>query len=259
MSQQTATTAMPDVDLDADVPRRLSSPFTEWAEYFEKNLERHAHLDATIPWQSTTPLSAVDAAAIARSLQRFELGERGEGTSLRAKARLLDDPVYDATLSLFVSEEQKHSALFGRALERFGVHPLGAHWSDAAFVRLRRLLGLRTEIMLFLIAETVALEYFFALERSDDPVIRGVARRVLTDEVEHIRFQVAQLQLFFAGATTGARMLAAAASWIVAVGAATVIALDHGPALRIGGIGPVRFWGKGLRHFRRALRSALAP
>lgn len=190
--------------------------------------------------------------ATSQSLQRFELGERGEGTGLMSKAAARGDADYDAALVLFVQEEQKHSALFARALKRFGVEPLAAHWSDGAFVVLRRLMGLRTEITLFLVAETVALEYFGALHRSLDPVIHGVAERVLTDEVEHIRFQIDQLRVGFERVSPVGRMLAAAAAWTVAVGAATVVALDHGPALRACGLRPFTFWGRALRHFRLA-------
>ncbi|MFB2554928.1 ferritin-like domain-containing protein [Herbiconiux liangxiaofengii] len=233
-----------------------TGPFTAWAEYFSRNTARHDRLDRTIPWGAISPLPAADIAAIARSLQRFELGESGEGEGLRSKARRRFDRDYDTALELFVAEEQKHSALFGRALRRFGVGPLHEHWSDAAFVRLRRLMGLRTEVTLFLIAETVALEYFAALERSADPVLRGVARRVLTDEVEHIRFQIAQLQVGLRRVPAGVRMLAAAAAWVVAAGAATVVAVDHGPALRAGGLRPAVFWGRAMRHFRRAAASA---
>ncbi|WP_382310006.1 ferritin-like domain-containing protein [Herbiconiux sp. UC225_62] len=226
--------------------------FAVWGEYFEANLVRHARLDAQIPWASRSPLPSAARVATSQSLQRFELGERGEGTGLMSKAAARGDADYDAALVLFVQEEQKHSALFARALKRFGVEPLAAHWSDGAFVVLRRLMGLRTEITLFLVAETVALEYFGALHRSLDPVIHGVAERVLTDEVEHIRFQIDQLRVGFERVSPVGRMLAAAAAWTVAVGAATVVALDHGPALRACGLRPFTFWGRALRHFRLA-------
>ncbi|MFB2596451.1 ferritin-like domain-containing protein [Herbiconiux sp. P17] len=229
-----------------------TSTFTVWREYFEANPARHERLDAQIPWASSSPLSSADRVAIAKSLQRFELGERGEGTGLMSKAGARGDGVYDAALVLFVQEEQKHSALFARALDRFGVEPLSAHWSDGAFVVLRRLMGLRTEIALFLIAETVALEYFGALHGSPDPVVHGVAERVLTDEVEHIRFQIDQLRAGFERVSPAGRMLAAAAAWTVALGAATVVAVDHGPALRACGLRPFTFWGRALRHFRLA-------
>jgi hypothetical protein len=226
-----------------------TSPFASWVAYFTANLARHDRLDAHIPWDSNLTLPKEHADAIARSLQRFELGESGDGIGLLGKARRVAGADQCAALVLLVAEEQKHSALFGAALQRFGTERLTSHWSDAAFVRLRRLLGLRTEVTLFLIAETVALEYFAALARCGDLAVQGVAQRILTDEVEHIRFQVDQLRAAFDGVPRSRRMLAATAAWVVAVGAATVLAVDHAPALRACGLRPITFWHRALRQF----------
>ncbi|RFA23389.1 ferritin-like domain-containing protein [Subtercola boreus] len=230
--------------------------FAIWDDYFEANLARHDRLDALIPWNTVSLLPAGDVVALARSLQRFELGESGEGEGLRSKARKRNDPAYDRALVRFVAEEQKHSALFGAALAGSGEKRLTSHWSDAAFVVLRRLMGLRTEVTLFLIAETTAMEYFRALGRCGDPVIRGVARRVLTDEVEHVRFQIDQLRVGFEHTPQAGRMIAAAAACVVAAGAATVLALDHAPAMRACGLHPLLFWGRALRAFGRAVPQA---
>ncbi|PPF79763.1 hypothetical protein C5B96_12090 [Subtercola sp. Z020] len=230
--------------------------FGVWEKYFDANLERQARLDARIPWATPSHLPPADVVAIARSLQRFELGESGEGEGLRSKARRLNDAAYDRALVRFVAEEQKHSALFAGVLARFGAERLTSHWSDAVFVVLRRLLGLRTEVTLFLIAETTAMEYFGALGRSSDPVIEGVARRVLTDEVEHVRFQIDQLRAGFARTPQVGRMLAAGAAWVVAVGAATVLAVDHGAAMRALGLHPAVFWRRALAQFGRAVPEA---
>jgi hypothetical protein len=240
---------------DAASPRHgaATDGFETWTAYFRANLARHDRLDALIPWESACTLPDADAAALARSLQRFELGESGDGTGLLAKARRRKDADYDSALRLFVAEEQKHSALFARTLARFGVERLTTHWSDGAFVLLRRMLGLRTEVTLFLVVETVAMEYFAALSRCADPVVRGVARRILTDEVEHVRFQIDQLRAGFAGVPRPARVAAAAAAWVLAVGTATALAVDHGRAMRACGLGPVTFWHRALRHFGRAL------
>ncbi|MCU1477632.1 MAG: putative rane protein [Subtercola sp.] len=227
--------------------------FDVWATYFEANLERHERLDVLIPWDRISLLPGADVIALARSLQKFELGESGEGAGLRSKARKRHDPVYDDALVRFIAEEQKHSALFAAALARFGAERLTSDWTDRVFVVLRRLMGLRTEVTLFLIAETVAMEYFEALGRSSDPVIRGVARRVLTDEVEHIRFQIDQLRVGFEHTPRAGRLFAAAAAWMVAVGAATVVAVDHGAAMRACGLRPLTFWHRALRHFGRAV------
>lgn len=226
--------------------------FGVWASYFEANLARHDRLDALIPWNSVSTLPDADARAIARSLQRFELGESGDGKGLLSKARKRNDAEYNKALVLFVAEEQKHSALFAAALTRFGAERLTSHWSDAAFVVLRRMMGLRTEVTLFLIAETIAMEYFRALKRCADPVVQGVARRVLTDEVEHVRFQIDQIRLGFEQAPRITRQLAATVAWGVAIGAATVVAIDHGPAMRACGLRPLTFWHRALRHFGRA-------
>jgi hypothetical protein len=230
--------------------------FDVWATYFEANLERHERLDALIPWGSTSLLPGADVVALARSLQKFELGESGEGASLRAKAKKRHDPDYDDALVRFIGEEQKHSALFAAALARFGAERLTSDWTDGVFVVLRRLMGLRTEVTLFLIAETVAMEYFEALGRSSDPVIRGVARRVLTDEVEHVRFQIDQLRVGFEHTPRLGRLLAATAAWMIAVGAATVVAVDHGSAMAACGLRPLTFWHRALRHFGRAVPQA---
>jgi len=227
--------------------------FDIWTAYFEANAARHDRLDALIRWDSLSPLPAGQQAAIARSLQRFELGESGDGRGLLSKARWRNDHGYDWALRLFVTEEQKHSALFRRVLLRFGTEPLSAHWSDGAFVALRRMLGLRTEVALFLIVETVAMEYFGALARCADPVVQAVARRILTDEVEHVRFQIDQLRVGFERTPRPARLLAASAAWVLAVGTATVLAVDHGKAMRLCGLSTVAFWHRALRHFGRAL------
>jgi hypothetical protein len=43
---------------------------------------------------------------------------------------------------------------------------MSRHWSDVVFVRLRRLMGLRTELMVLTVAEVVALSYYGGLAQS---------------------------------------------------------------------------------------------
>jgi len=205
-------------------------------------------------------MSAAQARAVARSLQRFELGEGGDGARLLAKAVQAGDPVYTAALKLFVVEEQKHSALFLRSLEYLSCPPLGAHWSDRAFVALRRALGLRTELMLFLVAESVALEYFRALrDGAPDPVIRLVGARVLMDEEEHVRFQIHRLVDGYRRTPKVVRKFIHAVWWVIACGAAVVVAWDHRGALRVCGLPPRRFLLAALRQFARASSAVMSP
>lgn len=233
--------------------------FANWLDHFQRNSALHRELESEIDWNAPVLLSEREVKAFARSFQRFELGESGDGQRLRAKAAQEGDPIYLAALELLVQEEQKHSALFRRGLERINAPTLDAHWSDAAFTVLRRMLGLRTELGLFLIAETVAMGYFTALaEHAPDPVLRGIGRRIATDEQNHIRFQIDRLRQGF-HRTPGAVRAVIGLIWgVIAAGAATVMVLDHGQALRACGLSPAKFWFQATGRFQGAAKLIFA-
>ena len=229
--------------------------YESWIERFQLNSSRHAEIEALVDWAAPATISADHRRAIVRSFQRFELGEGGDGDHLLAKVA---DPAQHEALRLLVREEQWHSALFRRGLEHLDAPALQTHWSDGVFTALRRALGLRTELALFLTAETVAMPYFVALARcGPDEVLRGIGTRISLDEEHHLQFQIDQLRLGFAGLSSPARRAVFAAWWIVAVGAATVVAIDHGAALRVCGLSVGYYWGAALRLFRRSATAAL--
>ena len=233
--------------------------FEQWLEHFRGNPAQHRLIEADIYWDAPSNLDGQTRQAFVRSFQRFELGESGDGKRLLSKAALEGDPTYLAALELLVREEQKHSALFRRGLDHLQAPSLEAHWSDAAFTVLRRALGLRTELGLFLIVESVAMGYFTALaERAPDPVLRGIGLRIATDEQDHIRFQIDRLRQGFRTTPRAGRMLVGLVWTVIAGGAAAVLAVDHGPALRACGLSPVRYWRQAMVGFRRAARSVLA-
>ncbi|MFI6514439.1 ferritin-like domain-containing protein [Spirillospora sp. NPDC050679] len=169
--------------------------------------------------------------AILRSLQKFQAGESGDGANLIRKAGGGD---YGATARLFVAEELNHARMLALLLEAAGAPTIDGHWSDAVFVRLRRALGLRTELAVLLIAEVIALVYYRALrDGSRDALTRDVAARVLADERRHVPFHRHRI-----GRMPGVL----ARGWRLAVSAvAVVVAVDHGGALRALGISRRRF------------------
>ena len=119
---------------------------------------------------------------------------------------------------------------------------MSRHWSDAVFVRLRRLMGLRTELMVLTVAEVVALSYYGGLaESGPDPVVRAVAARILADEHAHVRFQEHRLRAGFADSAAFSRLIAFGFWWVTAIGATVVVALDHGPLLDAIGFRRSRF------------------
>ena len=231
--------------------------FSPWERHFELNAGHslEAQLDRAAPCR----LNESDRQAFVRSLQRFELGERGDGAHLLAAAERAGDATYTRALALLVIEEQRHSSLFGQALRHLGGEPLAGHWSDTAFTMLRRALGLRTELGLFLVAESVALEYFGALATAaPDPVLRAIGARVCRDELNHLRFQVARLAQAFTGTPAPIRWAARIALLTIGTCAAMVVAFDHRAALRACDRQPIRYACRALRHLRRHLDLALA-
>ncbi|MFI5508615.1 ferritin-like domain-containing protein [Mycobacterium sp. NPDC051804] len=204
------------------------SGFGRWVDHFEANEHVHRQVDAAIDFGADCAVPEAARRPLIASVRRFQLGESGDGRQLIRNAERAGDPEYVRAISLFVAEEQQHAALLLRLLGYLGGTPMSRHWSDAIFVRLRRLLGLRTELMVLTVAEVVALSYYGALAAAaPDPVTRAVAARIVDDENAHVRFQRDRLHAGFADSPTAVRLLGLGLWWVVAIGATMVVAVDH--------------------------------
>lgn len=204
------------------------SGFGRWVDHFEANEDVHRRVDAAIDFDADCTVPEAVRRPLIASVRRFQLGESGDGQQLIRNAERAGDPEYVRAIKLFVAEEQQHAALLLRLLGYLGGIPMSRHWSDAIFVRLRRLLGLRTELMVLTVAEVVALSYYGGLAAAGpDPVTRAVAARIVDDEHAHVRFQRDRLHAGFAEAQTPVRLLGLGLWWVVAIGATVVVAVDH--------------------------------
>lgn len=219
-------------DLSAPRVRGDVGIFSRWVEHFQQNEELHARVDAAIPFDGHCEIPDAARRPLIESVRRFQLGESGDGEQLLRKAARAGDQEYLRAARLFVAEEQQHAALLLSLLGYLGGPPMRTHWSEAVFVRLRRLMGLRTELMVLTVAEVVALSYYGGLAKAgQDAVVRAVADRIVADEHPHVRFQTDRLRTGFAASGVGVRALALAFWWLTAIGATVVVAVDHGPLL----------------------------
>src|SRR5829696_6608811 len=117
-----------------------------------------------------------------------------DGAELIGKAARTGDAAYLAAVRLFVAEERNHARLLRLLLAGAGAPTIGSHWSDAAFVRIRRTLGLRLELMTLQVAEVIALRYYAALrDGACCPLVTDVAGRILADEQRHVPFHAQRL------------------------------------------------------------------
>lgn len=221
--------------------------YAHWLQNFETEAERRGQREDP-PWERGANLHP----DVAKSVQRFQVGEAGDGANLIEKAA--GDGTYLAAVKLFVAEEQNHARMLARLLGAAGVPTLAGHWSDTVFVKLRRALGLRLELMVLLIAEVVALRYYRALrDGTGDPLVEQVAARILADEERHVPFHCHRLEIAFRELGRPTRAAVFGAWRVLLLGVTITVAADHGAALRRLGVGRLVFVADVLTAFEAAL------
>jgi hypothetical protein len=221
--------------------------YRQWLQDFEAEVERRRQR-ADPPWSRGARIDP----DVVRSIQRFQVGEAGDGANLVAKAA--GDDSYLAAVKLFVAEEQNHARMLEELLRAARAGTIASHWSDTVFVLLRRALGLRLELMVLLIAEVVALRYYRALrDGTDDPLVTQVAARILADEERHVPFHCHRLRVGFAGTPAVLRAVVFGGWRLMLLGVTVTVAADHGRALRRLGVGRLVFAADVLTLFEDAL------
>ncbi|GAA3006226.1 hypothetical protein GCM10020229_17570 [Kitasatospora albolonga] len=211
--------------------------FAQWVDHFHAEAARRA-ATAEPDWSAGAQLPDT----VWASLQKFQVGEDGDGANLIGKADKEGDPDYALAARLFVAEEQNHARLLARLLEAGGRPTLDGHWSDRIFVRVRRLLGMRTELLVLMIAELVAVPYYRAVrDGAADPLVSEVAGRIMADEERHIPFHCDRLADSLAELGPAARRVTVGGWRLLLLAAALFVAVDHGPALRDLGARRTRF------------------
>ena len=211
----------------------------EWLEYFEWNRANRRE----IPWEKGVRIEFELFEPLMRSLQRFQVGESGEGLHLKKQAARTGCPIYQKCIDLFVKEEQEHARLMGEVLKGQGVPLLKHHWSDNCFVLMRRLFRLEHELLVLLMPEIIAKRYFRTVrDGTQDAVVRAMCEQILHDEEGHVAFHVAFLGEAFRSYSLVKRA-AVMMAWKLAFQlVCLVVMLDHRSLLKAAAVSPGRFW-----------------
>jgi hypothetical protein len=230
----------------APADRSCRRPLTtaEWLAYFDANLAKWR----PIPWECGAQLSAAELAALAPSLQAWQLGESSDGTHLRAAAARhaaqVGDPAYGAVIDRFIREEQRHGALLGQLLDLAGVGRTQANWGDSLFRAARYCLtNMEMWTTPVVMVETLAVLYYNAVRRATrSAVLREICTQILADEVPHLRFQCERLAILFRHRSRTALALTMLGHRLAFLGIVLLVWLGHRRALRTGGYSWRHYW-----------------
>lgn len=211
----------------------------DWLNYFEHNRANRL----PVPWENGIKVEPHLRESLIHSLQKFQLGESGEGRKLKSHAAKTGDVIYAAAIDLFIKEEQEHARLMANILRGLNAPLLAGHWSDRCFIFMRQLFGLHQELMVLLLPEMIAKRYFRALhDGTGDAVLRAVFAQIARDEDGHLAFHVEYLRRAFARMSFTKRICALVTWRIVFRVTCVAVMLDHGKILRAVGMTPRQFW-----------------
>jgi hypothetical protein len=219
--------------------RTAATQSADWLAYFTRNRSDRM----AIPWERGVQIDAQVARPLIHSLQRFQVGEQGDGRHLKQHAERTGDPTYSAAITLFVQEEQEHSRMLAELLWELNAQLIDSHWSDSAFILLRRLSGLHTEILILLIAEIIAKRYYRALaEGIGDPVAHTVFAQIVRDEQGHVAFHCDTLHQTFAPLPAVMRSAIRFGWHTIFQVACLIVMFDHWDVLRATQVASGAFW-----------------
>ena len=222
-----------------------------WIEHFHQNAS-----PLGIPWHEPHFLTREERRAVASSIQQFQLGEGARGRGFlrcgEAHAKRANDFHYVEALRLFIAEEQRHSALLARFLNREGIPQVQSHWVDSSFRKFRKLAGLEVCAAVLVTAELIALPYYRALhEATASPVLRAICRRILADEAHHLQFQASTLARVRIDRSERMQFLTSFVHFGFLAGTAAVVWSGHRRVFRRGGYSFMKLFQECVQHFRK--------
>jgi len=225
---------------------------SRWLAYFRANALRPTRR-APDPIHLRPELQA----ALVHSLQRFHLGENGEGRVAREAAEI-GDPVLDDALvrcvDLYVKEEGRHARALVGVLRALGAEPARRALAEDLFrwgrrtlgVGRRSVAGLRAKMLVIAAAEVVGVTYYRLLaERVPARAIRSMAAEIAEDEAAHLDFQAAYARAQLAAAPASSRPWLALGTGaffgVVVACAVATVAIDQRALFRELRIDPLTF------------------
>ena len=232
----------------------------DWVDHFRWN----GSVAMRIPWHIGPDLSDEERAAIAHSIQMFQLGEYAEGRHLMGYAKRwadrTGDTLYPEAIRMLIGEEQRHAGVLGRFMEINGIARIKRGCTDGIFWQARNLFGnLEVSISVLVTAEIIAKIYYPALrDATASIVLRAICAQIHREEIAHVEFQTEQLARIRAERPAYGIWATRVLHRMLFYPTLMVVGLSHRIALRRGGLTLRQFFIRCHREFVRDL-AAMEP
>lgn len=210
-----------------------------WSSEFASRAGRHA----SVQIGAVVELTEQEKVSLGRSLATFQLGETGSGEHVLTAAREsgVSTDYYDA-LRAFLDEEHEHARLLALILDAIDQPLLEDHWSDRAFVYIRRIKSIHSQVLTLLVAELVAVPYYRSLrDGTGSDQLATVFGHIHADEARHVDFHAETLPALMQGWSAPVRWLVRAFWNSLVATTSVIVAFEHGAALRVAGVRRRRF------------------
>lgn len=221
----------------------------EWLSYYQhnKSLRMLVQLPDEIAIDDELRIPLI------KSLQRFQIGETGDGKHLKKFAKKIGDPDYMQCIDLFIKEEQAHGQTLAEVIRSLDGNLITWHWTDLVFILLRRMLGLKTEIFILLIAEVVGKCFYKAVaDKIKNEKLREIFSLIVLDEIAHLSFHSQFLFTQLKSKSTFKKALVHYVWSVIFYTACFVFVLDHGKTLNALGLSSAEFIERCSREFNRS-------
>ncbi len=226
-----------------------------WLAYFQENKKACPN----IVFPCTVNVSQTVREPLIRSLQRFQIGETGEGKHLKKFASKMHDPVYEQCIDMFIKEEQHHARILAQMIAAMDGTLLSWHWSDLVFIGLRRLLHLKTEIFILLVAEVIGKCFYRVCSAHlEDALLSDAFSLIVLDELGHLEFHCGFLRSQFESSPILVRQFVLFCWSFIFYCAGCVFVADHKQALTVLNVPPRQFLKELSATFRICSHRALA-
>ena len=245
----TTKTTEPAVRSALDLPGAGPFQARHWLNYFEQNKNARS----AIRLSREIVLDDAIKQPLIRSLQRFQIGETGDGKHLKKYAKALGDADYIQCMDLFVKEEQSHGQILAEVILALNGTLLTWHWTDHAFIFLRHLFRLKTELFIILIAEVIGKAFYRCVaDKIQNQDLSNVFAIIVCDEIAHLRFHSEFLNQQLKTYPWALKCLVHYVWSMIFYTACFVFVLDHKGALEALGMPTARFISACSKEFQRA-------